>query len=194
MQDCNPDCTPASQKPLGKDKEGPEFVEKWSYSSVVGVLLYLVANFQPEIAYAVHQFAQFTHDRKASHGNAMKRICQYLKGKKNNGMILFPSKQLTVDCFVDSDFAGQWNAEDPEDPLCVKSQTGYVLMVGNCPILWVSKLHTEIAVSTMEAEYIALSRAMQDLIPYKHLLIKSRKFSEIHCCLVNLTTMPQMTP
>ena len=75
-------------------------------------------------------------------------------------MILFPSKQLTVDCFVDSDYAGQWNAEDPEDPLCVKSQMAHVFMVGNCPVHWVSKLQTEIAVSTMEAEYIVLSTVM----------------------------------
>ena len=64
MQGCNPECTPASQKPLRKNKDGPEFVEKWSYSSVVGMLLYLVENSQPEIAYAVHQCAQFTHNPK----------------------------------------------------------------------------------------------------------------------------------
>ena len=57
IQDCNPGCTPASQKPLGKDNEGPEFVEKLSFSSVVVMLLYLVANSWPEIAYAVHQRA-----------------------------------------------------------------------------------------------------------------------------------------
>ena len=78
IQDYNLDHNPASQKPLGKDKEGPEFVEKWSYSSVVGMLLYLVANSKPEIAYTVHQCAQFTHNPKASHGIAMKRISQYL--------------------------------------------------------------------------------------------------------------------
>ena len=33
-----------------------------------------------------------------------------------------------------------------------------------CPILWVSKLQTEIALSTTEAEYIALWQAMQDAI------------------------------
>ena len=38
-------------------------------------------------------------------------------------------------------------------------------MVGKCPVHWVSKVQTEIAVSTMEAEYIALTTAMQDLIP-----------------------------
>ena len=80
-------------------------------------------------------------------------------------MILFPSIQQKVDCFVDSNHAGQWNTEDPDDPLCMISQIGYVLMVGNCSAHWVSKLQTEIAVSTMEAEYITLNTAMQDLIP-----------------------------
>ena len=88
-----------------------------------------------------------------------------LQGTKTKGMILHPSKQLTIDRFVDADFAGPWNVENPHNPLCVKSQKGYVLMVGNCPANWVSKLLSEITVSTMEAEYIALSTAMHDLIP-----------------------------
>ena len=44
-------------------------------------------------------------------------------------MILRPSTELSVDCYVDADFAGQWSIKHPEDPLCVKSRTGYVLMV-----------------------------------------------------------------
>ena len=42
MQTCNPDRTPASQQPLGTDKDGLEFSKSWS-SSVVGMLLYLAA-------------------------------------------------------------------------------------------------------------------------------------------------------
>jgi len=45
----------------------------------------------------------------------------------------------------------------------VCSCTGYVIMYASCPILWVSKLQTEIALHTTEAEYITLSQAMQDL-------------------------------
>ena len=65
LQDSNHDQMPASQKPLGTDKESTKFAEQWSYSSVVGMLLYLAANSQPEIAYTVHQCAQFTHNPKA---------------------------------------------------------------------------------------------------------------------------------
>ena len=89
-------------------------------------------------------------------------------------MLLQPTHELTIDCFVDVDFAGQWNVKDPQDPLCIKSQRGYVLMVGKCPGHWVSKLQSEVAVSMMEAEYIALSTAMQDLIPLQTLV------SEVH--------------
>ena len=125
------------------------------------MLLYLVVNSQPEITYAVHQCARFTHNPNVSHGNATKRICHCLPGTKTKIMILCSLKQSTVDHFVDADFAGQWNVEDPQDPLCVKSHTGYILMVGNCPVHWVSELQSEVDVSTMEAEYIALSTAMQ---------------------------------
>ena len=208
LQECNPDKTPASQTPLGTDKDGAEFCEKWSYSSVVGMLLYLASNSRPEIAFAVHQCARFTHNPKVSHGQAVKRICRYLKGTKDRGMILTPSKNLTVDCYVDSDFAGQWNAEDPQDPLCVKSRTGYVLMVAGCPVHWVSKLQSEIAVSTMEAEYIALSLAMRDLLPLRGLVAEikgmfgakilpcraySKVFEDNNGALL-LATTPKMTP
>jgi hypothetical protein len=40
-------------------------------------------------------------------------------------------------------------------------------MFAYCPILWTSKLQSEIALSTTEVEYISLSQAMQDLIPLR---------------------------
>ena len=80
-------------------------------------------------------------------------------------MILKAEKHFNLDCYVDSDFADLWRYEDDQDPICVKSQTGFILMFGGCPILWVSKLQTEVALYTMEAEYIALSQAMHELLP-----------------------------
>ena len=93
-----------------------ELLEQWSYASVVGMLLYLGANSHPEIAYAVHQCACFTHAPKDSHAKAVKRILHYLDGTKDQGVVLCPSKQRTIDCFSDTIFSGQWNAEKPHDP------------------------------------------------------------------------------
>ena len=84
--------------------------------------------------------------------------------------MLNPSTKFQVDCFVDADFAGLWNVESDQDPLCVKSRTGYLIMFMGCPLTWVSKLQTQIALSTMEAEYIALSQSMRELIAIREVL------------------------
>ena len=54
--------------------------------------------------------------------------------------------------------------------MSVKSRTGFVITIADCPLLWVSKLQTEIALSTLEAEYIALSQSMRCVIPLKELV------------------------
>lgn len=75
-----------------------------------------------------------------------------------------------MNCYVDADFAGMFTLSDPEDPRSVKSRTGFVILLGTTPIAWASKLQTETALSTMEAEYIALSQSLRILLPLRELL------------------------
>ncbi len=91
--------------------------------------------------------------------------CWILKATRTCGMVFRPSKDLKFDLYTDANFAGLWNTEDSHDPISVKSWTGFVVTLGEVPILWGSKLQIKIALSTTEAEYIALSTAMQELIP-----------------------------
>ena len=53
----------------------------------------------------------------------------------------------------------------PRIPSTSKSRTGCVITVSGCPVLWFSKLQTETALSTMEAEYVALSTSCRELLP-----------------------------
>ena len=62
------------------------------------------------------------------------------------------SKKTVVDCYADAYFAGLWGHGDPQDPICERSRTGFVVTFANCPLLWVSKLQTEIALSTLHSE------------------------------------------
>ena len=165
LSNCAPKATPANVAPLGSDKDGPECGEPWNYASVVGMLLYVSSNTRPDIQFAVHQCARHTHAPKKSHEDAIKRIVRYLSGTRDKGVSFQPSDDPVLDCYVDADFAGLWSYEDKEDPVCVRSRTGYVLTFGGCPLLWVSKLQTEVALSTTEAEYIALLQAIRDLLP-----------------------------
>ena len=82
-------------------------------------------------------------------------------------MIFDPKKALQLEMFCDADFAGLWNAEDKNDPVCVKSRSGIVITFGEIPITWSSKLQSAVAVSTFHAEYVALSYGMRELNPLK---------------------------
>ena len=156
--------TPAEKAALGRDLDGPVASGSINYPSVIGVLLYL-GHSRPDISFATHQCARYTHSPKQSHENALIRIGRYLKGTLDKGLILTPSDSLKIDCYPDADFAGLWNRDDKHDPHCVRSRTGYVINLSNCPVLWKSKLQTEIALSTMDAEYVALSASCKDLFP-----------------------------
>jgi hypothetical protein len=101
---------------------------------------------------------------------ALIRIGQYLKGTIEKGLIFKPNGTLAIDCYVDADFAGLWPHEDKDDPTCVKSCSGYVICISDCPVIWCSKLQHEIATSMMEAEYTALSIVMRELLPFKNLV------------------------
>jgi hypothetical protein len=173
--------------------------------------MYLAGNAHPEIAYAVHQCARFTHSPRDSHSVAIKRIAKYLKGilDKDQGLLFTPTEQLSLDCYVDADFAGLWGYADDQDPVCVKSRSGYVMTLGGCPIHWTSRLQQEIALSTTEAEYISLAQALREFIPMRRafedmlkaleltteypIVVKSVIFEDNNGAISTATT-PKMSP
>ena len=56
------------------------------------------------------------------------------------------------------------------DRTTAKSRTGYVIKYVGCPLTWASKMHTEMALSTTEAEFIALSEGLRTIIPIMNLM------------------------
>ena len=106
MEDCTVIATPAESKALGKDLDGDPQMECWSYASVVGMLMYLASNSRPDIAFAVHQCARYTHGTRRSHEKAVKRIIRYLRGTETKGLIIKPTSNLQIDLYADADFSG----------------------------------------------------------------------------------------
>ena len=161
---------PAVPPLLHKDLEGSEKSAGWNFRSVVGMLNYIANCTRPDISFATHQCARFSNNPKRSHETAIKRIGRYLKLTRDKGIILKVNRNLGLECYVDADFAGGWNRNDADDASTVLSRTGYVIRYMGCPLLWVSKLQTEISLSTTEAEYIALSQSLRDVLPLIELI------------------------
>jgi histone deacetylase 1/2 len=208
MQDASAKDTPASASPLGTDKDGDPFDETWSYAAAVGMLLYVSSNTRPDIQFAVHQVARFSHCPKQSHAKAVKRIIRYLVGTRDKGIRFLPNLKEGLNCYVDADFAGLFGYEDDQDPTSVKSRTGFTLTLFGCPIIWSSKLQTDITLSSTAAEYVAFSMAMRELLPMRALLqeistkldlqyvstslVRSTVFEDNQGCL-SLVNVPKMS-
>lgn len=156
----NSKAMPVGKPLLNKDLEGKPCKHKWSYRTAVGMLTYLQGNSRPEISMAVHQMARFCNMPMLCHEQAITRLGRYLLHTKDRGIVYKPDLSKGLECYVDADFAGGWSSADADDADNVMSRTGFIIMYANCPIYWVSKLQTEIALSTAEAEYIALSQAL----------------------------------
>ena len=117
---------------------------------------------------------------KHLHELALKRIGRYLKQTADRGMVMNPSSDVCkIDAYPDADFAGMYGHEDHTDPACAKSRTGFIITFAECPVFWQSKLQTETALSTMEAEIIALSACCRERFPIidiVHSLAKATNF------------------
>jgi hypothetical protein len=102
--------TPAEYGCLGSDKNGHG---TYNYASVVGMLQYLQLHSRPDITFAVSQCARYMHSPRRSHEKALERIGQYLKATRDKGLILKPiyNGALSMEAYVDADFAGMWGYE-----------------------------------------------------------------------------------
>ena len=83
---------------------------------------------------------------------------------------LQPSYHKRSQVLVYADFAGSWSQANAHNAENILSKKGQVIMYAKFLILWVSRLQTEIALSTAKAEYIALSQALRNVIPLITLL------------------------
>jgi hypothetical protein len=97
-------------------------------------------------------------------------IGRYLLGTADKGIICTPT-DASFDCFCDADFCGLWDKEIAEsDPTTARSRSGYIIMYANCPVIWASKLQTEIALSSTESEYVSLSQSLREVMPLMKLV------------------------
>jgi hypothetical protein len=158
--------TPSESKPMVKNINSEATSGAFSYSSVVGMLLYLSRHTHPDITFAVNCCAWYMLCPKHLHEFALKCIGRYLKQISDHGTVMNPSRDVcNIDAYPDANFAGMYGHEDHTDSACAKSRTGFIITFAECPVFWQLKLQTETALSRMEAEIIALSAWCRELFP-----------------------------
>jgi hypothetical protein len=130
----------ASSKPtpaegiLAHHKSSPPIQEQFNYCSVLGKIMCLSSNTRCDLSFANYQCARFSTDPRAPHGIAIKRIGQYLLGTRDRGTIIKLSRDLSLNCYADADFAGMFTSSDPNDPKSMKSRSGFIIALGGAPV------------------------------------------------------------
>ena len=127
------------------------------YASDVGSLMYAMMCTRPDICYVVGLVSLYQSNPSKKHWIAVKRILQYLKRTSNYMLCYQGKKDLQLIGYSDVDWRSDINQS--------KSTSGYVFfLLNDSAKLWSSKKQSYVALSTMEAEYVACSSAIQDAV------------------------------
>ncbi|GJY30664.1 retrovirus-related pol polyprotein from transposon TNT 1-94 [Tanacetum coccineum] len=145
---CDPVDTPMVEKSkLDEDKEGKS-VDPSHYRGMIGTLLYLTAS-RPDLQFAICMCAHYQARPTEKHLYAVKRIFRYLRGTFNWGLWYPKDSSIALTAFADVDHAG---CQDTR-----RSTSGNMQFLGDRLVSWSSKRQKSTVISSMEAEYIAIS-------------------------------------
>jgi len=126
---------------------------KRPYQELIGSLMYLAVSTRPDIAHAVNFLSQFNTCHEEKHWSAAKRILRYLRGTIDHGLN-YSEKGEEIKGYADADWAN--------DGTDRRSYTSYVFVSSGCPISWASRKQKTTALSSTEAEYMALCEAAKE--------------------------------
>jgi hypothetical protein len=126
-----------------------------NYRELIGSLQYVSLATRPDITFAVSKLAQFLNNPARIHLEAALRVLRYLKGTSRHTLNL-GGEIADLTGFSDSDWAG-----DRDDR---KSIGAYVFMMGDGAISWKTKKQSSVALSSVEAEYMAMCQAAKEAV------------------------------
>ena len=156
MENCNPVATPmdinVKLEKLPADITFPEIKER--YQSLVGGLMYAAICTRPDIAYAIQCLSQYSSNPGPEHLTAVKRVYRYLKGTIDLGIIYSGDETSDITLYSDADWGKYLDDR--------RSISGYVSVLSKGATTWSSKKQPTVALSSMEAEYIALAHTTRE--------------------------------
>ncbi|MBW0558438.1 hypothetical protein O181_098153 [Austropuccinia psidii MF-1] len=120
---------------------------------VIGLLAYLVSCSCPDLAFAVNYLAQYSMLPTAQHWGILDHVMGYLLKMRSHRLMLRPDN-ISLNLWSNAGWGGDLE----------RSQSGFMLKLGDAPILWTSKRQEVVALSTCTEEYVSLSDSTQNFV------------------------------
>jgi hypothetical protein len=137
----------------GHEIEQSETTDQTQYRSIVGKLLFAANVVRYDISYIVGVLSRNLQNPRKIHLHAAKKVVRYLKSTENF-TITYRRSRLPLQGFTDADYANDLSTR--------RSTTGFMFKMAGGPISWRSKLQVTVALSTTEAEFMAITEAVKD--------------------------------
>lgn len=154
LEDCRSVSTPLEPNfQVACNVEDCKRVSQLEYQSLIGSLMYIGICTRPDIIHSVSKLSQKNKDPHGEHFTAAKRVLKYLN-KTIDLQLKYYRTGEAIKCYVDADWGG--------DAIDRKSYTGYTFILAGAAISWESRKQRSVALSSTEAEYMALSSAAKE--------------------------------
>lgn len=162
MEECKPSKTPIDAKLYDENTEGTCIVDEKPYRQLIGYLMYLMLTTRPDLSVAVNYYSRYQSNATEEQWRGLKRILRYIKGTLDYGLFYErSSKKEVLVSYADANWATDRDR---------KSTSGYIIEVYGAVVHWTTRKQTSVALSSTEAEYVALATAATELIWLKELL------------------------
>jgi hypothetical protein len=170
IADDETDVTPESMETCDKKAEfdGEALLlrsDKKTYQGITGALMFAMTTCRPDLAHAVNMLARRMSCPRAHDMKAARRVLRYLNGTRRLGLLFkfkFKTEEEGLIAYADSDWAN--------DSIERRSTSGFVVLLNGTPISWSSGLQSIVALSSCEAEYVALSECCRELAYLRQLM------------------------
>lgn len=164
MTDCNSIATPLDPSiQLKAASEEDELVDPTLFRQIVGSLMFIMIGTRPDLAATISIISQFAAKPTQTHLQAAKRVLRYLKGTMDYKLNFDGDKNdMRLTGYCDSNWGNDLNTR--------RSTSGYLFYLCGGVVSWSSKCQPTVALSSTEAEYMALTHATKETIWLRLLL------------------------
>lgn len=163
MEKCKPSNTPMEAKLILKPQvDGETTVTSAPYRQLIGCIMYLMLCTRPDISFCIGVLSKFSSAPTEQHWTSAKRVLRYLQSTKDKKLKYRTSEKLKLIAYTDADWASSYDR---------KSTTGFLIYVGDNLVSWSSKKQSTVALSTTEAEIIAATETMREVLWIRQLLL-----------------------
>ncbi|GAB2277235.1 hypothetical protein Dimus_039224 [Dionaea muscipula] len=138
-------------------------METVPYLNVVGSVMYSMISTRPDLSFSISLLSRFMSEPGLEHWHALKWLLRYLNCTSSVGLVYRKwTEKLDLVGHVDADFAGDRDSR--------KSTTAYNFVLGGNCVIWKTQLQPLVALSSTEAEYVAITDIVKEAVWIQGLL------------------------